>query len=293
MVDGGPGKPAYEGTNRYQPLPACAVSSAELIRLYQALQTKNDELFEDIAKTFEETPERTIEESKKNLRENLCVAVIALGRRGEQVVTYDAGGLREEALPENLMSIGLDSALKIRLLLGGQDPVNRCDIQFDFDKPPLFDLTNPSGEPTRNASHFRIVGANRTWAAAVFDEVTAWIQGKRVRRGWLHKPNTYDALLFFLGIPLAIWGAWRAHVAWIRNGELERNGVGMLVVIWIFVGLLYVFRILFGTARWLWPYVEFKREGKGAATGFRAGLVAVALGILGTFLYDLFRVLVF
>jgi hypothetical protein len=238
------------------------------------------------------TPEISIEQARVNVRDNLRVTVVAVGVKGEQIVTHDESGLSDHNLPAALASIVLDSAWLMRQVLGGQDPVNRCFVLFDFGKPPLLDLSNPSDSPTPNASNFRVVAANSTWAAGVREVVETTLDANRLQRQWLHKPHTYDLLLFLGGIPLSLWGTWRVNGAWVHGTSLEPNGLGVLLLVYVFLALLMAFRALFSVSRWLWPFVEFQRNGKKVEEGLRYAFWAVVLGVAATFLYDAIRVLI-
>ena len=89
--------------------------------------------------------------------------------------------------------------------------------------------------------------------SALGGEIAAWVETRRLGRGWLHHRNTYDALLIFLGFPMTSWGTWHIYSAWIQGSAIERSGIVPVVVIWVFLSLLYVFRLLFAAAKWLWP----------------------------------------
>jgi hypothetical protein len=281
--------PDYQGTERTQPIPPCTFTPEDLARLYRTLQGKSNELFDGIARTFAAKPGLTIEQQRTNLRANLRIAVIAVGAGGEQVITHDESALLDVNLPENLKSILLDSAVRLNIVSGGQNPVNRFNLAFDFSRTPLFDLTDPSDAPTPNASHFQVVAADPTWAAGVLNDINTWVTGKRVGRRWLHLRNTYEILQLTLGMWLALWWSWRAYGAWIRGTELERSGVGIILAIYLFIVSLYVFRLMFAAVRWLWPYLEFQRPGKRIGKGFRVFLGTVIVGLVVAFVYDVIK----
>jgi hypothetical protein len=261
--------------------------------LYGVLQSKNDELLAGIMADYVEVAGRTREQAETNVRDNLRVTVIVTGANGEQVVTHDASGLDERHLPSVITAIALDSAWLMRLALQGQDSVNRCHILFDFDRPALIDLSNASGEPTPNSSNYRVVAANATWGVALADSIKAEFSGRALGRAWLHGTYTYDVLLLLVGFPIALWTAWRIWDAAPRHVTWEGTALPQLLVVYLFLLALYVFRCLFGVARWLWPYVELRRERQGAATVFwRFVLGSVALGILTTLIYDIARAIV-
>jgi hypothetical protein len=283
------GSPAYRGVERTQLLPACKVSISELKRLYRELQMKNDELFAELAKEQQVTPERTKEQGEKNVRDNLRVTIVARGHHGEQVVSYDDSGLRDDHLPAKLTSIQFDSAWIARIL--GATILNRFDVTFYFDAPKLFDFSTPT--QTQNGSGFRVVAENTTWGVAVQDVVLKWLEDKQLGRGWLHRENTYDLLLIFLGLPMCIWGAWRAYSGWVIGTPIGQSptGLGVVAAIWFFLVLLYVVRLLFGAARWMWPYVELDRKPHARGVVLRTALLGLIITLFGSFVYDVLKAL--
>jgi len=55
--------------------------------------------------------------------------------------------------------------------------------------------------------------------------------------------------------------------------------------------LLYVFRLLFAAAKWLWPYLELRHEGKDVSKTLRLALIAIVGGIITGFLYHVIKAL--
>jgi hypothetical protein len=261
-------------------------------RLYSALQRKNDELHAGFMEGYAETPERTRDQAETNVRDNLRVTVVVTGAKGEQVITHDVSGLDEANLPSMVTAIALDSSWLMRIALQGREPADRCQILFDFSRPPLIDFSNASGEPTPNASNYRVVAAKATWGVAVYDALQSEFADRTLARAWLHGRYTYDVVLLIAGFPLALWSAWKLWSAIKAHIAPMGAGLATLVVIYLFLLGLNMFRALFGVGRWLWPCIEFRRERQGGAALFwRYVLGAVTLGILASLVYDVAKAL--
>jgi len=285
-------EPDYRGTDRRGRVSSCSLGLEELRRIYRLLQQQNDQLVPEITSSITPEEGQTDIELRERVRENLRVTVVARGADGEQVVTHDISGLDESNLPPVLSELMIDSAWAARMVLGGRNPLNWCQVTLDFTRTPLIDLSSPSGEETRNASYYQVVGANSTWAAATHQGLIRELELRRLWTGWLHGARTYDLLLMLLLLPMALWGTWRLSTVLKWNVILD-VGVGIIVNVYVFLLLVTVLRAIFGIARWLWPYVELRREGQGRrAFVARTAIVAFVTGIIYQFAVDMLRVLV-
>lgn len=282
--------PAYRGSNRSGRLPCCGVDVEDIRRLYRALQARNDAIGDNIVRGYKEDPAQSRADFEKNVRFNLRVTVVATGRAGEQNVTHDIAGLDEEHLPSVVVEVMLDTAWLARGVMQGKNPANWCVVVFDFRRPPLIDFSNASGEPTPNGSNYQVVADDPAWGAAVAEEIQKELSRRTLWRRWLHGSHTYDALLVLLGFPLALWSSWRMYVAAHLQARFGESGVGVLIVIYLFMVALYLFRGAFGAARWLWPYVELQRERQsGLARSARVVVGVIYLGLVSAAIYDVLK----
>jgi hypothetical protein len=71
----------------------------------------------------------------------------------------------------------------------------------------------------------------------------------------LHRPNAYDGLLMVIGVPLALWGAYRVGHPVCTAVHLP-SAVETGVYVYGFFLCLSLFRWMFSYARWVFPKIE-------------------------------------
>jgi hypothetical protein len=92
------------------------------------------------------------------------------------------------------------------------------------------------------------------------------------------------------GFPLALWGTLRLHEAVHFRDRFAGGGVEVIAAVYVSLLLLYLFRVAFGAVRWLWPFVELRRERQGGlAISARVITGMIFLGLVTAVIYDIVK----
>jgi hypothetical protein len=279
---------------REERVPACKVKVTDLRALYTAIQRLSDEAAEMAIAATQRPPDQStedFEEIKRQGRELYKTAIVVVGSHGERQLLTDINELKVDILPNYIYGIMFDTGWYVRYALK-IEAENRLNIYFDFKRPELIDLSNPSNEPTPNISTYQINARSATWAASATESLGDFFRGHRLAGSWLHSKYAYDAVLVLLGIPMSIWAAYRVGQAFDRIGAGQTSVIGTLVRVYFFLVALYFFRLGFGVLRWVFPYMvlDEPRQNPGGLT--RSILGALALALAGTYVVDVVRLLV-
>ena len=198
--------------------------------------------------------------------------------------------LEKDNLPDNIKHIFFSTATAPKTI---NNFIPQCTIIvfLDFTQPPIFDFTRLPALPTQNESNFEIKSDLEGWFASTNANVKDYFNSRSTRTDWLHRGGIYDAFLFVLGVPFAIWFCY--HLSQIIEAK---QSIPLFIKVglytYTFLLALNFFRLLFSYSRWVFPKVEL--EGIQASSPLRhRGIWAVILGgITATFLYDVGRALV-
>lgn len=192
---------------------------------------------------------------KQSIEENYKISIFISGSRGEALLGQDETIFDKENIPDIITFVNINNSTSFENAFG-RKPDNFLSIDFDFGKPKIFDYTvNPSRE-TINESKIEIYGANRTWAQGAFERILNILHDRQTKRAWFHKNNIYDFIIWFFIVPLIF-----------VNFALFESSMGIRIqdtsiiikvsfYVYAFFIQLFLFRLLFNYARWLWPYLE-------------------------------------
>jgi hypothetical protein len=240
---------AHEKDSRIR---SCTIDRETLRRLRSALRTAAEEAARAHKSALATTQQLPLPQLDALYR----VSVLARGRHGDLVLSDDPEVLSSDSLPKPLQRVEFEIGLYYRVA-NNQPAPNRASLVLDFTRPSAFDFSNPSGDPTPNASRITVYGAEPIWVAGVFERLRAILDEGKVNTGWLHGAHTYDVLLFLLGFPLSLTGgvllASRVHAP--TGVDPRAFGIAAFALAAI-VGFA-IFRLAFSVIRWLLPYVEF------------------------------------
>ena len=237
---------------------SCVVDIETLKRLYRALSTGADEAARLEHARLVRPPRPPLPEldDLAPVRQLYAVTLMARGSNGEQVLTLDPRVLEPGILPKPLRSIEFEIGLNYRLLTRGTEAPNRARVVLDFSRPPIFEFSNPSGQPTPNASVISVYGSDSIWVSGVYEKLTSTLREGRVRTGWLHSAYIYDALLFLVGFPLAFAGAATLTERIVPIPHDTPVSYRFVFLLFCILAALALFRLAFSFVRWLLPYVE-------------------------------------
>jgi hypothetical protein len=282
-----------EVRSRETRMPSTAVDLAGLRRLYGELAQQNAEAARLARAGLHPRPGQSHAEFKQEqamqdaLFETAC---IVFGSRGERNLLTQMDEINAQGLPSNVQGILLDTGFRARLAMG-QDLANRASIYFDFKRTSLFDLSNVSGEPTPNDSNYRLDAQNAGWAARTTEIFEEFLSNHRLHTGWLHARYTYDFALILVGIPMALWAAFRVG-QWVDASVIgDALLLPTAVRVYLFLVTLYGFRILFGVVRWIWPCALLQEPRQNPGRAVRAFVGVIAASVVVSFIVDGIRVL--
>ena len=273
-----------------QPIAACALSKADLQNLCERLQQWNFKAFEEEVKhdNFLNRVPKPMPEDMASLKSKFDLKVAVHGVDGVTVFGAIPTVFDSPRFPDKVKRFHISSELGLNNL-HNWSPRNRFELLLDFSKPRLFKPLLSLFQATPNASNIFASGLDATWVNGVHGEVTDFIRRRKTHRRFLHGNGVYNLLLLCGGIPFAFSIA--AKLSGIMNtlfGELS----GLLhsaAQVYVFFIALYLFRILFDYARWIFPIVEYQ-DLSGTTRKHRAVLGGLILGVLVNFIHDLLKI---
>jgi hypothetical protein len=225
---------------------------------------------------------------KKNARDQAFkVTTSIVGRDGQTLFGEDASVFNAANKPDKISSIFMTNVTayanfaKIR-------PRCAFDLNFDFSKPPLMDVKNPVSAPTQNFSKLTIEGNREAWVATINEAVAGILNGRKTRRGWLHKGSVYDLGLLILGLPFGLYVCWKfSDIIQNSFGRIHTFLAGAAYV-YIFVTALYLYRALFGYTKWAFPTVELS-DNNDEARAHRAVWSVIVLSIICDVIWEVLK----
>ena len=277
-------------TELSEQITACAFFKSDLQALCERLQEWGDKASEEEIKHYNplgRTPEQ-IRADIESLQEAFKIKVTVQGVDDERIYGTIPAVFNSPRFPDKVKSLHINSESELRNRYNWL-PRNHFELFLDFNKPELFNLSlSPSGS-TLNASNIIVSGLDSTWVNGVYSEVTNFIKRKETHRRFLHRHSVYDLLLICIGFPFA-FSIVSTLSGLIHSLFGEHPGILKSVAyVYVFYFSLILFRILFDYARWIFPIVEY-RESAGIAQKHRTILATLVLGVLGKFIYDIFRI---
>lgn len=219
------------------------------------------------------------------LRQAFDLTVAVSGTDGRELVGTVSQVFDSPNFPERVKTFYLASDVTLRAL--NYQPRNAFRLYLDFERPAVFDFRVLPGLPTPNGSNLEVEGYDSPWANGVFNEITRFFEGRKAKLPIVHRHTVYDLLLYSVGIPFAFWVCQRS------SGFVNSLGSGnaflqSAVYVYLFAASIILFRVLYHYLRWVAPIVEYRSPRSGLG-GHRAVLAALALGVFGSFVYDVVK----
>jgi len=268
------------------PIGACKVTREDLKRLYRLINEKQIEHRDRVIARLSQTEQETQEafNTRVQLVRNAFITTLKITGANGQVVTGHGENIFDSPLlPERIVSISYDTSFSPTAILK-YTPSNRATVLLDFSQPkPLSMAVQPSA-PTPNNSNFLVTAEVESWSTSLTTRLRDFFTEKGTSVNWLHGPATYDALLFPLGLPFALWGGYRLGSI-ITNANWPSPLIfGIYVYAFLFV--LNIFRCMFMYARWIYPKIELIAATSTKQSTHKAILTVVLLGILASAVWD-------
>ena len=276
-------------TELSEQITACAFSKVDLQALCEKLQESSYEAAEEEISHYNpiDRPPEQILADKESLRLGFELQVAVRGIDDKVVDGTIPVVFNSPRFPDKVKSLYINSELDLRNLYNWF-PRNRFELLLDFAKPEFNLSLSPSGS-TPNASKILVSGRNETWVNGVYHAVIEFVKNRKTRRQFFHRHSVYDLLLACVSLPFAFSIASKLS-GLINDLFGEHSGIlKSAAYVYVFYFSVLLFRILFDYARWVFPIVEYK-ESTDTAQKHRAILAAIILGVLGNFIYDVFKI---
>lgn len=276
-------------TELSEQITACAFSKVDLQALCEKLQESSYEAAEEEISHYNpiDRPPEQILADKESLRLGFELQVAVRGIDDKVVDGTIPVVFNSPRFPDKVKSLYINSELDLRNLYNWF-PRNRFELLLDFAKPEFNLSLSPSGS-TPNASKILVSGRNETWVNGVYHAVIEFVKNRKTRRQFFHRHSVYDLLLACVSLPFAFSIASKLS-GLINDLFGEHSGIlKSAAYVYVFYFSVLLFRILFDYARWIFPIVEYK-ESTDTAQKHRAILAAIILGVLGNFIYDVFKI---
>lgn len=263
-----------------------------LKRLCFILRDKSNQAAEIEINEFEKPAGHTdeqFEEAKAKLKKAFELDIKIRGKKGDDLFGKVNEVFESKNFPEEIETIFISSENTLKANYN-YIPRNRFELILIFRKPKVFDFTISPSEPTPNRSRFIVEGQNTTWVNGVYREVDEFLKSKKSQFNILHKQSVYDIFIWLIGIPICFWLVMKSsNILHYLFGDFHNIVLGGSYVYVFFFGLIGL-RIIFHYARWIWPLLEYKEEDS-AESKHRYIISGLVLTILGTFLYDMLKVI--
>jgi hypothetical protein len=281
----------YKSSHIFEVLPSCTLDIAYFRKLYEILSSSAEEGANiEIAK-INKLPgqsDQDFEEFKKSAKSLYLITVQIFDSKGGYIFTESPSIFDEAKLPDSITRIIFDNSQRFRAALQ-REPVHRIRVTFDFTRPSIFDFITMPSYATPNNSNIDIIGETETWVHGIYKKVMESLKERGNKRGWLHASNIYDVFLWFAIIPLNL------RLLYKMNLKLQPKLIGMStflkvgMYLYFFIIILYVYRIIFNYARWVFPNIELTTSLRKGAIAHRLILWTLVLGMATTFLYEIVK----
>ncbi|MGE4233479.1 MAG: hypothetical protein AB7F43_09140 [Bacteriovoracia bacterium] len=264
----------------------------------------NAERFEKLKKVISEISDK-FSESQKNLviqeekkrggeseEESKLVQLFiqVRGKNGEVVEAFDPNKISTTDFPTPIQKIKINS-YEIETYGGITAPGrqrNAFEIILDFSSVPVFDLvTNPS-KSTENESSIYVKGEDSFVVQAAYDQLVDFFSHSRTFWVFIHKESIYEFLKWFVAVPIGLLSLKNLDGK-IQAYILSSSEFLTIIYVILFAFGLFLFRLVFNWARWLFPYVDFDLN-RPPFLAFQRYIFAVfSGGLIGTYSMQLFK----
>lgn len=264
-----------------------SVSKVELRQLLDILQERSSAAAEIELSHWvkpETKPDAEYEAEKHEVREGFTLRPTITGIDGRELYGTISDLFTSPNFPDEVEKVYVNTEIPLKTKYNYQ-PANCFQLFLDFTKPPVFNFSVLPSTETANESTFSVNGRDATWVNGVFSEVVKFISQKRSVHSWLHRHSAYDLLLWLIGYPVSFWLCSKASpvISFLFGSSSEFMKAA--AYFYVFMVFLFLFRILFHYARWIWPLIEYQSENNRSIK-HRATLGVILVGIISSFVYD-------
>lgn len=274
---------------KYSRIPSSILDLGYFKKLHSTLSVISKDGARLENENYSRLPDQTeedFEKMKNDTYELYKVSILIYGTKGEQILSHTIEAFDESGLPDEISQIIFDNSL-IYTSRVKQNPQNRLRVVFDFSKPSIFNFTSKPSVNTNNSS-IEILGQNDNWVNGAFEQINSSLKERKTKRTWLYTNNIYELFLLVIVLPLTFWNLNKISNYFLIPSLKLPSIIEVGLYFYIFIILLWLFRIIFNYARWLLPYIEINY-------GFRKREIAhrlILLGLITTLLYSFIKDLV-
>ena len=268
-----------------------SVEKEDIYKLFQILQERSLAAGDVEVANFKQMnqSDEDYEKNKKTLKEGFNLKPTIVSSDGKELWGSFKDIFESPNFPDQIKSIYVNSEIPLKAAYNYL-PANSFELFLDFSKPDLFNLSFLPSQATPNESNIVVQGYDATWTHGVFNEFNTFLKNHPTKMTWLHKHSVYDLLLWVFGLPFSFWLSYKF------SGILNKifGGLSSFVLngsyVYVFLGSLVFFRLLFHYARWVWPLIEHK-SSTNKAIKHQILLSTIALGTVITFIVDLIKII--
>ena len=268
-------------TGAFRPLqiPPCVLTPKDLRDLYKLLAQKATEAAEFQVGSVNLQPGQTqaqFNDFREQIRNALKLVVRVQTDNGQWTNSTTMEPLTDEGFPNRVVRIEFSSLFLFQAQFFNLYPNNYFTVVFDLSRPSVLDVNTL---PVANTSSATVAGFNTTWTNGLYDELVTFFRQRPTSRGWLHFNLTHTALVFIVGFPLSFIVVYYL-AAIIRRRAALPDALTVAVYVYIVLFVLFLFRIVFNYARWVFPPVEVNAPHQHIATAHKAAIIALGGMIL-------------
>ena len=271
------------------PITACQLSRDDLKRIYRIIDSKQieerDRFLRDVIRRQPQETDDQFSIRRERVTDAHLTAITVTGTSGEKISGFGEDFLDSSILPERIASIYYDTKSTPTGWLN-LTPANWASVLLDFTRPPIINWHPTPSSPTPNNSTYTVYALNEAWGTSLNAQLARLFLERKRPWDWLHRQGAYDALVIFLGIPLALWASARLG-GLLFNGLPLPSAVSIGAYVYLFIATLNVFRAIFSYSRWVFPKVELVTGSPSGMAKHRALLWAIIVGLIGRVVWDL------
>jgi hypothetical protein len=280
---------AWRNHSVKHPIAATRLQRGDLRRLYRLINDQQIEYRDKLMHALVEQPNEGTEQfevRRKRVYDSFVTSMTIANADNELLHGNNETFLEDENLPDNIRSI-LFSTTTVPHAVLGVDPPCSIKLYLDFTTPPLLDFQRLPALPTPNESSYEVIADNHSWFAASKTKLEGFFKERKAAHDRLHRGAIYDILLFFIGLPLAIWIDYR--LSRIISPTMP-SILSAAVYVYAFLFSVQVFRVLFSYARWVFPKVELDNQRGAPPLRHRVVWLAIMGSLAAALLYDIAKV---
>jgi hypothetical protein len=270
---------------------ACRLRREDLLRLYRIINERQVEygqlVVNFVTKLPEESPEQ-FHERRTRLASSFVTTVNVTGANGEVVSGSGESFVISDNIPEHILTVFYTTMEGPNTIgITPQMLTSKATILLDFSRPTLRDFSRLTTAADNN-SNFSIVSTSEPWFTLLNTRLVQFFNERPTRFGWLHQAGIYDFLLLIIGLPFAFWVVYRFSES-IHTLRLP-NVLATALYIYVFLGGVWIFQIIFKYSRWVFPKIELQTE-TSPPRGHRLVWMGIVTAVFGGAIWDAIKAL--